>query len=64
MPYVYHYMFGNYSIDSPIPKLVIYTTHDEIVGAFFEGLDWHQTAGVYPAGALYIEFFKETTEND
>jgi len=25
-----------------LPKFALYTTHDEIMGAYFEALDWHR----------------------
>lgn len=58
MPTFYKYFSLQNDVNSrPFPKLISYVTHDEILGAFFDGLGWHQTKGAVPAAALMMEFF-------
>jgi len=33
--------YGLVSKTAPFPKFISYVTHDEIMGAYFEALDWH-----------------------
>jgi len=42
---------------APFPKFINYVTHDEIIGAFLEGLGFHTALGAKPASGLYFEFF-------
>ena len=45
-------------------KLITYVTHDEIIGALFKGMGAHRTKGAIPASSLFLEFFKDTSQNN
>lgn len=47
-----------------LPKFALYLSHDEIIGSFYEALGYHTVVGTMPAGALFLEFFKDTAKNN
>jgi hypothetical protein len=41
-----------------MPKFILYTSHDEILGALFRAFNWDYVKGAMPASALFVEFYQ------
>jgi hypothetical protein len=44
------------------PKWVTFITHDEIMGAYYEALNWHRVQDTFPAATLTFEFFTDSAK--
>ncbi|CDW89717.1 acpt protein [Stylonychia lemnae] len=48
----------------PMPKFLLYLSHDEIMSAYLEGLGFHQPYGSFPAAGIFFEFFRDSAQNN